>query len=59
MAVSTKMDLAFDNYMVKLMNIDSRRGHFRPLSLQPQRIFFYRKTNRIIASSSFNVKVFK
>ena len=59
MAVSTKMGLAFNNYVVKLMNIDSRRGYFRPLSLRSQKIFFYRKTNRIIARSSFNVKVFK
>ena len=40
MAVSTKMGLAFDNYVVKLMNTDSRRGHFRPLFLFNPKGFF-------------------
>lgn len=39
MAISTKMGLAFDNYMVNLMSIDSRRGGFRLLSPQLQRNF--------------------
>lgn len=47
MAVSTKMGLTFNNYAVKLMNIDSKKGdYFRPLSLQLQKDFSIEKLTK-------------